>query len=273
MNIKWIGSPNFDKNRKPIDRIVLHWFGDSSTSSTVIAGVDAQFQKTGGTSAHYAVEKDVIHQYVKEEHVAYHAGVYTMNQRSIGIEHSGGPNRQITESTYKSSAALVKDIAERYKIPLDRNHIIAHRDVKSTACPGTLDIDKIIYMAKGEEKSDALTECLKQHTELVTKLDRLNESYDKLDESTKETIRGLKESIETVKAKCDAQIADEKRKCENKVNETILEYEKKIKQIHDEYANQVPDDDEPFVTPEKERHGLHGLIVELLDKVLGNGRD
>jgi N-acetylmuramoyl-L-alanine amidase CwlA len=146
MEIKWIGSPNFDdaSYRKPIDRIVIHWFGVGKQ-----AAADSQFQKTPGTSAHYSIEDNSIHQYVKEENVAYHAGVYAMNQRSIGIEHSAEPTRPATEETYKNSGALVAEICKRYNIPLDRTHIIKHSEVKATQCPGTMDLDKIINLAKG----------------------------------------------------------------------------------------------------------------------------
>lgn len=144
MDIKWIGSPNFDTNRKPIDRIVIHWFGVGKQ-----AAADAQFQKTGGTSAHYSIEDNSIHQYVKEENVAYHAGVYAMNQRSIGIEHSAEPTRPASEDTYKNSGLLVAQLCKKYNIPLDRTHILKHSEVKATQCPGTMDLDKIINLAKG----------------------------------------------------------------------------------------------------------------------------
>ena len=153
MAIKWIGSPNFDSNRKPIDRIIIHWFGAGR-----LTGVDAQFQKLNGTSAHYAIEDTTVHQYVKDEHVAYHAGVYAMNQRSIGIEHSATPDRPASEETYKTSGALVAQIAKQYNIPLDRTHILKHSEIKATQCCGTVDIDKIIRLAKGESSDTNMTD-------------------------------------------------------------------------------------------------------------------
>lgn len=143
MKLSWVLSPNFDTNRKKIDRIVIHWMVGT------LAAADAVFKKTTpGTSAHYGIEDDIVHQYVKEENVAYHAGVYTMNQRSIGIEHSADPNRPATNSTYSTSAQIVADVCKRYGIPLDREHILGHNQVKATQCPGTMDIDRIIREAK-----------------------------------------------------------------------------------------------------------------------------
>lgn len=143
MKIDWIGSPNYDSNRKPITTIVIHWFGIGK-----LKGADATFQKAGGTSAHYAIEDITVHQYVKESDVAYHAGNYAMNQKSIGIEHSAEPNRPASDATYNSSAELVATICKKYNIPLDRTHIIKHSEVKATQCPGTMDLDRIISLAK-----------------------------------------------------------------------------------------------------------------------------
>ena len=73
-----------------------------------------------------------------------------MNQRSIGIEHlneTGAPTWTIAEATYKRSAELIADICRRYGMPCDRSHIIKHSEVYATACPGGIDIDKLVRMA------------------------------------------------------------------------------------------------------------------------------
>ncbi len=144
MNIVWKGSPNFDSNRKPIDRIVLHWFGAGTLESA-----HTTFQKPGGTSAHYGISGSRVWQWVKEENVAWHAGNYAMNQRSIGIEHDATTTSPASEETYKTSAQLLADICKKYNIPLDRTHVIKHSEVpRATQCPGTLDIDRIIALAQ-----------------------------------------------------------------------------------------------------------------------------
>lgn len=144
MKIDWIGSPNFDTNRTKIDTIFIHWMAGT------LQGTDAQFQKPQGTSAHYGIEDLTIHQYVKEEHVAYHAGVYSQNQRSIGIEHSAAPDRPASNATYETSGKLIAEICQRYSIPLDREHIRGHKEVRNTQCPGTIDIDRLISIAKSQ---------------------------------------------------------------------------------------------------------------------------
>lgn len=143
MNITQKPSPNQDGNRVTIDRIVIHWMNGT------LASADAVFSNPGGTSAHYGIENNEVHQYVAENKVAYHAGNYYYNQRSIGIEHSADPSRPASEQTYQTSGQLVREIAKRYNIPLDRTHIIKHSEIVPTQCCGTVDIDKIINLAKG----------------------------------------------------------------------------------------------------------------------------
>lgn len=145
MNITWVGanSNNFEKGRQgnTVKKVVIHWIVGR------LSAADATFQDpTRQASAHYGIGNTVIHQYVKEEDTAYHAGNLTVNRQSIGIEHEGGPDIPISELTYKTSSELVADICRRYSIPADRQHIIKHSEVKATQCPGTLDIDRLVSM-------------------------------------------------------------------------------------------------------------------------------
>lgn len=144
MTIEWKGSPNFDSNRKSIDRIVIHWFGGGTLEAANVRFQNASNQ----VSAHYGISDLRIWQWVQEDKVAYHAGNYAMNQRSIGIEHDANPEKPLSETSYKTSAILIANICKRQYIPLDRSHIIAHREVKATQCPGTIDLDKLIRLAK-----------------------------------------------------------------------------------------------------------------------------
>lgn len=145
MNIQWKGSPNYDKNRKPITKIVVHWFGVGDLNSA-----NNRFQSaSSGVSAHYGVSDDTIYQWVKEEDVAYHAGNYEVNQCSIGIENDATTTKNASEKTYQTAGKLIGEICKRHSIPLDREHIIKHSEVKATACPGTLDLNRLIAIAKG----------------------------------------------------------------------------------------------------------------------------
>ena len=143
MTIKWLGanSNNFQVGRSgnKIDKVVLHWIVGK------LAAADSTFQNPERiASAHYGIGHTEVHQYVREEDTAYHAGNLTVNRQSIGIEHEGGPDLPISEDTHKTSIELVTDICRRYNIPADRQHILKHSEIKATQCPGTLDIDRII---------------------------------------------------------------------------------------------------------------------------------
>ncbi|WP_330284662.1 N-acetylmuramoyl-L-alanine amidase [Streptomyces sp. NBC_00588] len=73
-----------------------------------------------------------IAQHVKAKDVAWHAGNWYVNAKSIGLEHEGflvSPDAWYTEAMYRSSARLVKYLAAKYRIPLDRQHILGHENV------------------------------------------------------------------------------------------------------------------------------------------------
>ncbi|WP_328744567.1 N-acetylmuramoyl-L-alanine amidase [Streptomyces sp. NBC_00285] len=76
-----------------------------------------------------------IAQHVKAKDVAWHAGNWYINAKSIGLEHEGflaNPDAWYTEAMYRSSARLVKYLSAKYRIPLDRQHILGHDTVPGT---------------------------------------------------------------------------------------------------------------------------------------------
>ncbi len=73
-----------------------------------------------------------IAQHVKAKDVAWHAGNWYINSESIGLEHEGflaDPDAWYTEAMYRASARLVQYLAQKYGIPLDRQHILGHDNV------------------------------------------------------------------------------------------------------------------------------------------------
>ncbi|MCK9408927.1 MAG: Ig-like domain-containing protein [Bacteroidetes bacterium] len=69
-----------------------------------------------------------VTQMVEEKYRAYHVGCW--NSYMIGIEHEGyaGVSGWYTVECYNSSSMLVKYLCDKYNIPKDRNHIIAHSE-------------------------------------------------------------------------------------------------------------------------------------------------
>ncbi|MDT0614527.1 N-acetylmuramoyl-L-alanine amidase [Streptomyces lancefieldiae] len=117
-----------------ITSIVIH---DTEGSYSSALGV---FQNSlSYASAHYLIRASdgLVTQMVENKNEAWHAANKTLNMHSIGIEHEGYAIKDgswYTEPQYESSAALVKYLAGKYDIPLDREHIIGHDEI-----PGVLD--------------------------------------------------------------------------------------------------------------------------------------
>ena len=113
-----------------------------------------------GTSAHYEITPTEIIGCVGEQYAAWHAGgtgpadpprIANPNYRSIGIENvnsSGAPNWSLDPRTITNCARLVADICKRYNIPCDRQHVLGHNEVTSTACPGGMNVDEVVRQAK-----------------------------------------------------------------------------------------------------------------------------
>lgn len=96
-------------------------------------------------SWHYSIRSKDGHvtQHIRTKDVAWHSGNQFVNTRSIGIEHEGflrQPNAWYTEEMYRASARLVRYLAKKYDIPLDRQHIFGHDNVASPTATGIPDM-------------------------------------------------------------------------------------------------------------------------------------
>lgn len=146
---EWNGHQgNWDSNRVPITRIIIHTMDGTASSA------DARFNNPlSMVSAHYGIllTGEIWH-WVNEDLVAYHAGNSGVNQCSIGIEHEddGNYNGVRPDTLYNASASLVHDICKFYGLDIDRTHIQKHSEVsdRPTGCPDSLDIDKIVNWAQ-----------------------------------------------------------------------------------------------------------------------------
>ena len=134
-------SPNKTAGRggHSINKIVLH-----HAATTNFDGIGATFQNTSlQTSAHYGVGPGKVCQYVDINDTAWHAGVWSVNQESIGVEHvnsSGAPDWNISDETIQTGGELLANIAKQ----LGWNHlaigenVFFHSDFKATYCPGKI---------------------------------------------------------------------------------------------------------------------------------------
>ncbi|WP_460440882.1 N-acetylmuramoyl-L-alanine amidase [Amycolatopsis stemonae] len=130
---------NHDLANRPvsqkIDHIVIH-DTEGYWDSVLKLAQDPTY-----VSWHYTVRSNdgLIAQHVPTKDVAWHAGNWYVNAKSIGVEHEGfaAKGTWYTEAMYRSSAKLVGYLARRYGIPLDRAHIIGHDNVPGTI-PSTI---------------------------------------------------------------------------------------------------------------------------------------
>jgi hypothetical protein len=110
----------------PISMIAIH-----DTEGGWDASV-ATLQNDPGKSVHYIVDRDGSRagQFIPESYTGWHVGNSYYNARMIGIEHVGyaGVDDYQT-SMYLTSADLVKDIAQRNGLTVDRSTLIAHGEV------------------------------------------------------------------------------------------------------------------------------------------------
>ncbi|MFJ2399138.1 N-acetylmuramoyl-L-alanine amidase [Streptomyces sp. NPDC087843] len=115
-------------NHIRIDTIVIH---DTELS---YKSAITTFQQPGTSASHYVMRSSdgAVSQMVRTKDIAFHTGNYSSNLHSIGIEHEGyaahGAN-WYTEAQYEATADLVKYLAHRFQVPLDRQHIIGHDNV------------------------------------------------------------------------------------------------------------------------------------------------
>ncbi|MGW1884513.1 N-acetylmuramoyl-L-alanine amidase [Streptomyces sp. NPDC001970] len=147
---EWIPAPyaefgegdygNHDKANRPssqsIDYIVIH-DTEASWDTTLQLVQDPEY-----VSWQYSLRSSDGHiaQHLRLKDVGWHAGNWFVNAKSIGLEHEGflvNPDAWYTEAMYRTSARLVRYLAQRYDIPLDRQHIIGHDTVPGTV-PSTV---------------------------------------------------------------------------------------------------------------------------------------
>lgn len=141
-----------------VDTIVVH---HNVTTNPQIALDTWAVGSGSGTSAHYEITDDAIIGAVGENYIAYHAGgtgpadpprMSDPNGRSIGLEHVNSTGEaggwQVSDATTRRSGKLIADICRRYNLPINRNTIKLHREITATACPGGLDIDKLVRYAQ-----------------------------------------------------------------------------------------------------------------------------
>lgn len=109
------------------------------------------------SSSYYIAPDGTTHQLVDDANGAWHAGRVlnptakllkpgiNPNYYSIGIEVSLKPPATIQPEQRTSLKELIRELAARHGIPIDRDHIIGHKEIFSgKTCPGTINVDQLV---------------------------------------------------------------------------------------------------------------------------------
>lgn len=114
---------------RTVQRIVIH-----ITDGSTIAGTITWFRKPNPkqVSAHYVIGQDgEVVQMVRHADIAHHAR--GANRDSIGIEHVANTQGLApTQAEYEASARLVAWLCSQFGIPIDRQHILGHREASGS---------------------------------------------------------------------------------------------------------------------------------------------
>ena len=136
---KLVPSSNYTAGRggNSIEGVILHHNAGNLTHDQVYNAFISN-----GTSAHYNVRNSSICQFVYDSNTAYHAGNWSTNQRTIGIEHCNDDTTEwtISNETLENGAHLVAAICRKFGLgtPEYGTNVRFHSDIKATACPGAI---------------------------------------------------------------------------------------------------------------------------------------
>ena len=132
MTFKQAHRGNYSPGRtQPIEYIVVHY--TANKGDTAKDNVDYFSRTVTGTSAHYFVDENEVCQSVQDTDVAWHCGrsdgqykhPYCRNSNSIGIEMCNSL-KAVPEAVKQRTAAFVRELMERYGVPLE--NVLRHYD-------------------------------------------------------------------------------------------------------------------------------------------------
>ena len=175
-------SVNFTKGGNAKLGVVIH------TMVGNLDGTDTFFRNpTSLASSHYGVDLDGsrVYQWVEEDDQAYAQGLVSVPTFKLTVDRPGvNPNTYLLSIECADGkdpagadrskqlpvlAELLRDICKRNNIPLDREHICGHREIRSTkTCPGNIDVDSVINLAKMlDQNSETFTDDEKRALSII----------------------------------------------------------------------------------------------------------
>jgi N-acetyl-anhydromuramyl-L-alanine amidase AmpD len=135
--VTWMpGTKNFTHaHRKPTS---VRWIVIHATEGSFAGSVAWLRNPASHASANFVIARDGgIAELVAKRDIAWHAGNWAVNRKSVGIEHVGITDDPagFTGREYRASAHLAAYIARTSLMPIDREHIIGHSQVPDPSDP------------------------------------------------------------------------------------------------------------------------------------------
>lgn len=152
--------------RRAVARDMILWHHTASVSGRGEGVVMMMVNKTREVSSNYVIGSDgYVWLVVDEDRRAWTSGSSSDGGKGAAFDHrantlecvnsTGAPSWLQSDAFYNIAARLAVDFYQRYGIPLDRDHHVGHRELYirwgasyPTACPGGMDIDRILSMAR-----------------------------------------------------------------------------------------------------------------------------
>jgi hypothetical protein len=124
---RWDPAPHYTKTSgRKIRYIIIH-----TIEGSILSAVRWFKNPKSRVSSHYIVGfgGETV-QMVRDEDIAWHAGVRLYNVEGIGIEHEGYAAKNLwTKRQYMASAHIAAWLCRKYGIPVDRRHLLAHSEI------------------------------------------------------------------------------------------------------------------------------------------------
>lgn len=147
----WAGfSPNHSIRESDIDMFIIH----HTTETGDVKNLRSYMMRKNdrNVSANWLMAQNgEAHEVVPPEYRAWTSG--SIDHRAVTVETmntSGAPNWGISKESHEGIAQILAWAHRQWGIPLDRKHVIGHKEVPgaATACPGpSMDIDWIVARA------------------------------------------------------------------------------------------------------------------------------
>ncbi len=124
--------------RRYTDMIVVHHTGNPYDDDLSAEEINDSHQAQGWSCIgyHFVIRKDGTIEMGRPEW-AIGAHAYGENSHTVGIHVCG--NFELAEPTdaqIEALAMLIANLCAEYNIPVDADHVVGHRDLMATACPG-----------------------------------------------------------------------------------------------------------------------------------------